>query len=134
MRDAIYSVLVGPSVNAEFRHGGLRRLHSDSEPNEGTTTYLTLSWCFFMDGFVIAGLVAIGICAVLAVHLRDILRAAIALAVLSVVLAAIFFKLGAPYAGAFELSVCAGLVTVLFVAAISSVGAKTPEQSEQEEE
>ena len=87
-----------------------------------------------MDGFVIAGLVAIGICAVLAVHLRDILRAAISLAVLSVVLAAIFFKLGAPYAGAFELSVCAGLVTVLFVAAISSAAVKEPEQPEQEEE
>jgi len=77
-----------------------------------------------MDGFVIASLVVIAICAVLAVHLRDILRAAIALAVLSVVLAAIFFKLGAPYAGAFELSVCAGLITVLFIAAISSVEAK----------
>ncbi len=77
-----------------------------------------------MDGFVIAGLVVIAICAVLAVHLRDILRAAIALAVLSVVLAAIFFKLGAPYAGAFELSVCAGLITVLFIAAISSVEAR----------
>jgi len=74
-----------------------------------------------MDGFVIAGLIVIAICAVLAVHLRDILRAAIALAVLSVVLAAIFFRLGAPYAGAFELSVCAGLITVLFIAAISSV-------------
>ena len=77
-----------------------------------------------MDGFVIAGLIVIAICAVLAVHLRDILRAAIALAVLSVVLAAIFFKLGAPYAGAFELSVCAGLITVLFIAAISSVEAR----------
>ena len=61
------------------------------------------------------------VCAILAVHLRDLLRAAVSLAVLSLVLAAIFFKLGAPYAGAFELSVCAGLVTVLFVAAISSV-------------
>lgn len=109
-------------------------MHSDSELNEGIPTYVSLSGCFFMDGFVIAGLVAIGICAVLAVHLRDILRAAISLAVLSVVLAAIFFKLGAPYAGAFELSVCAGLVTVLFVAAISSVAAKEPEQPEQEEE
>ena len=77
-----------------------------------------------MDGFVIAGLVVIAICAVLAVHLRDILRAVIALAVLSVVLAAIFFKLGAPYAGAFELSVCGGLITVLFIAAISSVEAR----------
>ena len=74
-----------------------------------------------MDGFVIAGLIVIAICGVLAVHIRDLLRAAVALAVLSVALAAIFFKIGAPYAGAFELSVCAGLVTVLFIAAISSV-------------
>jgi NADH-quinone oxidoreductase subunit J len=74
-----------------------------------------------MDGFVLAGLIVIVICGVLAVHVRDLLRAAVALAVLSVALAAIFFKLGAPYAGAFELSVCAGLVTVLFIAAISSV-------------
>ena len=74
-----------------------------------------------MDGLVIAALIVVAVCGVLAVHLRDILRAAIALAVLSAVLAAIFFKLGAPYAGAFELSVCAGLITVLFVAAISSV-------------
>jgi len=74
-----------------------------------------------MDGFIIAGLIVIAICGVLAVHMRDLLRAAVALAVLSVALAAIFFKIGAPYAGAFELSVCAGLVTVLFIAAISSV-------------
>jgi NADH-quinone oxidoreductase subunit J len=74
-----------------------------------------------MDAWVVAGLVVIVVSAILAVHLRDLLRAALSLAVLSVVLAALFFKLGAPYAGAFELSVCAGLVTVLFVAAISSV-------------
>lgn len=77
-----------------------------------------------MDAWVIAGLVVIGICAILAVHLRDLLRAALCLAVLSVVLAGLFFKLGAPYAGAFELSVCAGLITVLFIAAISSVDAR----------
>ena len=79
-----------------------------------------------MDGFVIAGLIVIAVCGVLAVHLRDLLRAAVALTVLSVVLSAIFFKIGAPYAGAFELSVCAGLITVHFIAAISSV--KTREE------
>ena len=79
-----------------------------------------LSGCFFMDPFVIAGLVVIAVCGILAVHLRDILRSAISLAILSVVLSALFFHLKAPFAGAFELSVCAGLVTVLFVAAISS--------------
>lgn len=77
-----------------------------------------------MDIYVIIGLLVIAICALLAVHLRDLVRAAISLAILSVVLAGIFFKLGAPYAGAFELSVCAGLVTVLFIAAVSSVEAK----------
>lgn len=77
-----------------------------------------------MDPFVIVGLVAIVVCGILAVHLRDIIRATISLAVLSVVLSAIFFHLKAPYAGAFELSVCAGLVTVLFVAAISSTATR----------
>lgn len=74
-----------------------------------------------MDVWVVAGLVVIAVCAILAVHLRDLLRAAVSLAVLSVILAGLFFKLGAPYAGAFELSVCAGLITVLFISAISSV-------------
>ena len=45
--------------------------------------------------------------AVLAVHLRDLLMGALALAVMSAILAALFFHFGAPWAGAFELSVCA---------------------------
>ncbi len=54
-----------------------------------------------------------------AVLLKNLLRAAVALGASSVALAALFFVLGAPYAGAFELSVGAGLISVLFIVAIS---------------
>lgn len=54
-----------------------------------------------------------------AVLLRNLLRAAVALGASSVALAALFFLLRAPYAGAFELSVGAGLISVLFIVAIS---------------
>ncbi len=50
---------------------------------------------------------------------RDLLYAAMALAVASVILSVILFHLGASAAGAFELSVCAGLITVLFVSTVS---------------
>jgi NADH-quinone oxidoreductase subunit J len=66
-----------------------------------------------------------------AVVTRDLLRSAIALAFASVFLTIIFFQLKAPLAGAFELSVAAGLVTVLFVSAISLVaGAREGEPGE----
>lgn len=57
--------------------------------------------------------------AVLAVHLRDVLKGALALAVMSAILAAMFFHFGAPWAAMFELSVCAGFITVLFLAVIA---------------
>ncbi len=47
------------------------------------------------------------------------LRATIALALTSVVLTVIMFRLGAPLAGVFELSVCAGLISVIFISIIS---------------
>ncbi len=47
------------------------------------------------------------------------LRATIALALTSVVLTIIMFRLGAPLAGVFELSVCAGLISVIFISIIS---------------
>jgi len=47
------------------------------------------------------------------------LRAAIALALTSVLLTVIMFRLGAPLAAVFELSVCAGLITVIFISVIS---------------
>lgn len=57
--------------------------------------------------------------AVIAAFAMDLLRAALALLVSSLGLALIMFNLGAPLAGSFELSVGAGLITVLFVNAIS---------------
>ncbi len=55
----------------------------------------------------------------LAVLLRDLLKAAICLAVASIFLALIFFRLNGPYVGVFEISVVAGLITVLFITAIT---------------
>ncbi len=49
----------------------------------------------------------------------DILKGAIALAITSIIIALIMFSFDAPIAGVFELSVCAGLITVVFISAIS---------------
>jgi NADH-quinone oxidoreductase subunit J len=57
--------------------------------------------------------------AVAAVISESLLRAAVALGVGSASLAVLFFLLDAPYAGGFELSVGAGLISVLFITAIS---------------
>jgi NADH-quinone oxidoreductase subunit J len=51
--------------------------------------------------------------------LRDLLYAAASLAAASVLLSIVLFQFGANIAAAFELSVCAGLITVLFVSAVS---------------
>jgi len=50
---------------------------------------------------------------------RSLLRSAIGLALTSVVLTIIMFRLNSPLAAVFELSVCAGLISVLFVSTIS---------------
>lgn len=59
------------------------------------------------------------ITALLAVIARTLLKASIALAITSAILTIIMFKLNSPLAAVFELSVCAGLITVLFVSVIS---------------
>lgn len=56
---------------------------------------------------------------ILAVLLRDLLKAAISLAVASIFLAIIFFRMNAFYVGVFEISVVAGLITVLFISTIA---------------
>jgi NADH-quinone oxidoreductase subunit J len=48
-----------------------------------------------------------------------LLRSAIGLAVTSAVLTLIMFQMKSPLAGVFELSVCAGLITVVFISTIS---------------
>jgi NADH-quinone oxidoreductase subunit J len=50
---------------------------------------------------------------------RSLLRSAIGLALTSVILTIIMFRLNSPLAAVFELSVCAGLISVLFVSTIS---------------
>jgi NADH-quinone oxidoreductase subunit J len=65
----------------------------------------------------LAAVVLVG--AVVAVLSRNLLRAAVALGMGSAALATLFFLLNAPYAGGFELSVGAGLISVLFIIAIS---------------
>ncbi len=64
-------------------------------------------------------LVGLVIFAVLAILLRDLLKSAISLAVASLLLGIVFFRMNAPYAGVFEISVVAGLITVLFVLTIA---------------
>jgi uncharacterized MnhB-related membrane protein len=59
------------------------------------------------------------VAAITAVLSRNLLRAAVALGVGSAALATLFFLLNAPYAGGFELSVGAGLISVLFIIAVS---------------
>lgn len=77
-----------------------------------------------VDALSVVLVIAAVLCAILAVGLREILFSAIALGALSVVIAAMFFKLDSPYAAVFELSVCAGLITALFVSVIALTGRK----------
>ena len=80
-------------------------------------------------GYVILVCVVI-VSTVMALRARHLIRAAVALGVGSAALATIFFMLDTPYAGGFELSVGAGLISVLFIVAISltrSMGANADE-------
>ncbi len=56
---------------------------------------------------------------ILAILLRDLLKAAISLALASILLAVVLFRMNAPYVGVFEISVVAGLITVLFISTIA---------------
>jgi NADH-quinone oxidoreductase subunit J len=64
-------------------------------------------------------LVAMVLAALWTVMSRSLLRAAIGLAITSVALTIIMFRLSSPLAAVFELSVCTGLISVLFISAIS---------------
>lgn len=58
----------------------------------------------------------------------NLLMSAIWLALTSVILTVLMFQLNAPLAAVFELSVCAGLITVIFVSAISLTKPLTKEE------
>ncbi|MDR1695968.1 MAG: hypothetical protein LBR69_05005 [Endomicrobium sp.] len=66
-----------------------------------------------------------------AVNLR-IIRAAILLATVSLVTTFILFALKTPLAAIFELSVCAGLITVIFISVISLTNPLTREERADE--
>lgn len=68
-------------------------------------------------------LIGLVLFSVLAILLRDLIRSAISLAVASLLLGIIFFRMNAPYAGVFEISVVAGLITVLFILTIALTNA-----------
>jgi NADH-quinone oxidoreductase subunit J len=56
-----------------------------------------------------------------------LLRAVVALAVVSVLVTVLLFRLDAPLAGVFELSVCAGLISAVFLGAITLTQPETNE-------
>jgi NADH-quinone oxidoreductase subunit J len=60
-----------------------------------------------------------------AVLTRSLLRSAIGLALTSAVLTIIMFRLNSSLAAVFELSICAGLITVIFIGTISLTGTET---------
>lgn len=66
-----------------------------------------------------------------AIEVKDLIKASISLGVASAVLAAIFFILDAPFAAVFELSVCAGLVTVLLLSAVNMTVEKEEDKHEE---
>jgi uncharacterized MnhB-related membrane protein len=58
---------------------------------------------------------------VIAIELKELVKATIALGIGSALLASVFYLLNAPYAAVFELSVAAGLVTILLLSAIGMI-------------
>ncbi len=68
------------------------------------------------------------IAAVYTVMAGRLIHSAIGLAITSAILAIIIFKLDSPLAAVFELSVCAGLISAIFISTISLTGRLTPEE------
>jgi NADH-quinone oxidoreductase subunit J len=66
--------------------------------------------------------------ALFTVMIKNLLKAVISLAAASASLTIIMFMLNAPLAAVFELSVCAGLITVIFISVISLTKPLTPEE------
>ncbi len=66
-------------------------------------------------------LVLMALAALFVVFCRDLLYAVISLGLLSVFTSILFYSLGSPYASMMELSIGAGLITILFMVTISLV-------------
>ncbi|HTY15934.1 MAG TPA: NADH-quinone oxidoreductase subunit J [Methanoregulaceae archaeon] len=74
----------------------------------------------------VLGMVTVAMAAV-AVIQKNLIRAIVSYAISSASLAALFFVLESPYAGALELTVGAGLVAVLFLVALILGGGEEEE-------
>ena len=79
---------------------------------------------------ILLGLIVV--CAVFAVARTRVIRAAIMLASISVLVTLILFLLGAKLAAIFELSVCAGLITVIFISVIGLTNPPTKDERDEE--
>ncbi|HEQ79293.1 MAG TPA: DUF4040 domain-containing protein [Euryarchaeota archaeon] len=88
----------------------------------------TLDFETVVNVLLIVGLL---ISVILSILVKDLLKSAISLGVASAILGAIFYMMGSPLAAMVEISVCGGLVTVLFVAAISMTGDGKEEEAEE---
>jgi NADH-quinone oxidoreductase subunit J len=76
------------------------------------------------DILILIGLVVSALWAVFSPH---ILRAVIGLALASICVTLALFRMGAPLAAVFELSVCAGLISAVFITAVSLSTLETEE-------
>lgn len=75
---------------------------------------------------VVTFLILLIVSSLAAVMCRNLLLGAMSLGIASIALAVIMMLFGAQWAGVFELSVCAGLITVLFASAVSLVTKNEP--------
>ncbi|OJU09138.1 MAG: hypothetical protein BGN88_08245 [Clostridiales bacterium 43-6] len=74
------------------------------------------SWEAMIPIILLVSLIAAMLCTLL---FKNLVKSAISLSALSAVLSIIMFLMGQTLAAVFELSVCAGLVTVLFISTVS---------------
>ena len=84
-----------------------------------------------LDSLDIALLVVMVGLALATVMTARVLRSAIALAFTSAVVAVLMYRLAAPIASVFELSVCAGLIPAIFIAAVGMTRRLAGEELEE---
>lgn len=75
-------------------------------------------------------LAVILVCVAAAVMMRSTFKSAIALAVASALLGVVMYLLGSKWAALFEISVCSGFVTVIFISAVTMTSKSREEQDE----
>ena len=73
-------------------------------------------------------LTAMVVAAIWTVMTRSLLKSTIGLALTSAIITIIMFRLKSPFAAVFELSVCTGLITAVFISTISLVKPLTHKQ------